>query len=197
VSAGVSVMSEVGIDKITMQRVADRLGLGRTSVYHHFPNGLRELQAAVVEHVVQQADDNPPDQAPDAGIEGSLRVMARLAADYPDVVAYMLTLGRDEGVALDGSDRIVRALESAGFGAAVPEAFQAVNAFATGWAFLQQSSPEVARAAGFPALATAVEGASDLAPEDLLLHGVRWLIAGMRAELAVRDGDPGAGRTAT
>ncbi len=46
-----TTFSRYGYEGASMTRIAEATGLGKASLYHHFPEGKREMAAAVLEHV--------------------------------------------------------------------------------------------------------------------------------------------------
>ena len=55
----VASMSEIfrryGYEGASLKRLSDASGLGRSSLYHHFPNGKEDMAAAVRDWIVEQA----------------------------------------------------------------------------------------------------------------------------------------------
>lgn len=49
----VTVFRQYGYEGTTLSRISQATGLGRASLYHHFPNGKQEMAAAVLEYVSQ------------------------------------------------------------------------------------------------------------------------------------------------
>jgi AcrR family transcriptional regulator len=45
------IFSRYGYEGASMTRIAEATGLGKASLYHHFPDGKREMAAAVLDHV--------------------------------------------------------------------------------------------------------------------------------------------------
>ncbi len=49
----VPVFRQYGYDGATLAKLSESTGLGRASLYHHFPNGKREMAAAVLNYMNQ------------------------------------------------------------------------------------------------------------------------------------------------
>lgn len=60
IDAALQVVSEVGVDKLSMRRVAAAMGVSAMAMYKHFPNK-EELLAATLDAVIAGADVFPDD----------------------------------------------------------------------------------------------------------------------------------------
>jgi len=60
IDAALQVVAEVGVDKLSMRRVATELGVSPMAMYKHFPNK-EELLAATLDAVIANADVFPDD----------------------------------------------------------------------------------------------------------------------------------------
>jgi TetR/AcrR family transcriptional regulator, lmrAB and yxaGH operons repressor len=49
----IDVFRQYGYDGATMSRLSEATGLGKSSLYHHFPGGKEEMATAVLEHLQQ------------------------------------------------------------------------------------------------------------------------------------------------
>ncbi|CAH0990215.1 Tetracycline repressor protein class A from transposon 1721 [Sinobacterium norvegicum] len=58
IDATFSVIAQVGIDKLTMRKVASELGVSAMAMYKHFPNK-EQLLAATLDEVIRRADVFP------------------------------------------------------------------------------------------------------------------------------------------
>jgi len=47
----IGVFRQYGYEGATLARLSEATGLGRASLYHHFPNGKKEMAAAVLKHM--------------------------------------------------------------------------------------------------------------------------------------------------
>jgi AcrR family transcriptional regulator len=186
VAAGVAVTAERGLAGLTLNAVADRLGVQRPSLYHHLPGGFEELRTSVVEAIAAvEPPDGEPEPPSDDGLldweERALRRMAAVTAAFPDVVPYLATQGRNERRSLEESDRLVRLLMAQDLDTSAAEAFVIANAYLVGWICALRQDADVAEAAGLTALAGVLREAEDLDREQVLLNGFRALLAGLSA----------------
>jgi TetR/AcrR family transcriptional regulator, lmrAB and yxaGH operons repressor len=53
-----ATFSRYGYEGASMTRIAEATGLGKASLYHHFPDGKREMAAAVLDHVRAWYEDS-------------------------------------------------------------------------------------------------------------------------------------------
>lgn len=89
VAAAVDIADQEGIQRLTMPRVAERLGVGTMSLYRHV-SGKDGLFAAVVEHIF--ADLEVPDGGPDDWenrVVGYLMAWRRMALAHPALTAIL------------------------------------------------------------------------------------------------------------
>jgi AcrR family transcriptional regulator len=188
VAAGVRITAERGLPGLTLSAVADRLGVQRPSLYHHFPGGFEELRAAVLESITGLEPAEDDGAAGDAGLlaweERALRRMASASSEFPGVVPYLSTEGRNERRPLAESDRLARLLMSQDLDTSAAEAFVITNAYLVGWIMAQRQDADAAEAAGMSALATVLREAAGLDPEKVLMNGFRALLAGLGADVA-------------
>ena len=63
IDAALEVVHEVGVDKLSMRKVATYLGVSPMAMYKHFPNK-EELLAATLDAVIARADVFPDDNLP-------------------------------------------------------------------------------------------------------------------------------------
>jgi AcrR family transcriptional regulator len=196
VAAGVAVTAESGLSGLTLNAVADRLGVQRPSLYHHLPGGFEELRTAVIEAI---SEVGPPDVPvePDADAllaweERALHRMATMMNGFPDVIPYLATQGRNERRPLEESDRLLRLLMSREPAVSAAEAFVIANAYLVGWICTLRQDADAADAAGFPVLAGVLREAEGLDRERVLLRGFRALLTGLAAgDAAAGDGAAG------
>lgn len=194
VAAGVALTAERGLSGLTLNAVAERLGVQRPSLYHHLPGGFEELRTAVIEAIstVEPPADGPQPSGAATLLAWEERALHRMAATmsgFPEVIPYLATQGRNERRPLEESDRLVHLLMSQDLGISPAEAFVIANAYLVGWICAQRQDADAADAAGFPVLAQALRDADALDRERVLLRGFRALLAGLGATL---DEPPGA-----
>jgi AcrR family transcriptional regulator len=198
VAAGVAITAERGLSGLTLNAVADRLGVQRPSLYHHLPGGFEELRTAVIEAI--STVEPPTGEATASGAatllaweERALHRMAGLMSGFPEVIPYLATQGRNERRPLEESDRLVRLLMSQELGTSPAEAFVIANAYLVGWICALRQDADAADAAGFPVLAQVLRDADGLDRERVLLRGFQALLAGLGAPVADAPEDGATG----
>lgn len=96
-AAAKSLLSETGIENLSLRKLADRVGVSRTAPYHHFKDK-NELLCAIAEegfrHWHQQAEQifGQPDISPRKKYRQFVRGYIGYAADNPEM--YELMFGR-------------------------------------------------------------------------------------------------------
>ncbi|MFC6086158.1 TetR/AcrR family transcriptional regulator C-terminal domain-containing protein [Sphaerisporangium aureirubrum] len=128
------LLDEVGIDDLTVRRLADRLGVQPGALYRHFPSK-RALLDAMVKQIVSTASADPP---PGGDWADHLRAMASSARDamlaYRDGARLLATFHDPGPAAVAAFHRIVGLLHAAGVPSgtalvAVDTVFSYVNGF--------------------------------------------------------------------
>ncbi len=118
VDAALAVIAEVGVERLSMRRVASQLGVSAMAMYKHFTNK-DELLAAAFEEFIARADVLPDTQLDwDQWLEKlAINMYNALSADMSWVpILGSLRLG---GNAIAVTDSFVNKLGTAGFGAEV------------------------------------------------------------------------------
>ncbi|MCW2525261.1 MAG: hypothetical protein JWM76_121 [Pseudonocardiales bacterium] len=190
VLAGVEITGSNGFAELSLSAVADHLGTSRTSLYHHFPGGLTELRAAVVESVGEQLrDDGEPivEDSIEQWQEQTLRRVGRASREYPGVLQYLLTAGSDERYTVAETDRLFRLLRDSGLDDLAVEAWVIVHAYITGWVTAHRPSARTAEEEGFETLAAALREAEKLDPDDILFDGLQALLNGLKMARLARN----------
>jgi AcrR family transcriptional regulator len=185
VRAGVAITAEQGLQALTVRAVAARLGVRSPSLYHHLPGGVEELRSLVVLEIQRILDAEDPVMEGASTwerLEAPLRAVGRATVSYPGVLEHILTAGRDGPTTLTGSDRTVQLLLESELADMAPEAYVAVHAYVTGWVFAQRPSSIAASDHGLPVLARVLRDAERLDPQQVLLDGLRALLAGLAAQ---------------
>lgn len=108
VTATMAVLREEGYDALTIQRVADRVGMTTAGVHYHFETREALLVAAVEEterRLLDRIDrtEGPPGERLAAVVRGLFEVAAELRGDTAPVGLQLI-------VAAEGSDRLRAAL---------------------------------------------------------------------------------------
>ena len=194
VAAGVAITAERGLSSLTLNAVAERLGVQRPSLYHHLPGGVDELRDAVIDAVTAAEPDEDDEAEADllAAEERSLRRMAAAMGPFSDVIAYLATQGRDGRRPLEESDRLARLLLDQELDTSPAEAFVIAHAYLVGWICALRQDAGAAETAGLPALAHVLRDAEDLDRGQVLMRGFRALLAGLGASPGPPDDAPPA-----
>jgi AcrR family transcriptional regulator len=183
ISAGVDITAEQGLPALTLQAVAGRLGVRRPSLYHHLPGGLAELRTGVVDKIANLLIEGIGEAAPEDSIweriERPMRRVRQSAQQYPGVLQYLLTTGRDERLTLVEADRAVRLFLESEFSEIATEAYVIVHTYVTGWIFAQLPSRQAAETAGLTPLAGALRTIEDLDHDQLFFDGLQAMLTGL------------------
>ena len=99
VDATIALHREVGPARTTISEVARRAGVGRVTVYNHFPDDTALLGACSAQFV---AESPPPDPGAWAGVKDPddrlKEALAELYAYYRDNEAMLANVGRDAAI---------------------------------------------------------------------------------------------------
>lgn len=184
VQAGVALTSRSGLAAVTLRGVARELGVQAPSLYHHVPGGLDELRARIVDRVIELNEermhlDETPQDGPWERLERPLRSLGRITAEYPGVLQYILTTGRDRPQALVSAYESIKELLASELGPVAPAAWLLIHTYVTGWAFAERPSSAAARKNGLHELGRVLGEAEELDEEKILFEGLRALLAGL------------------
>jgi AcrR family transcriptional regulator len=113
VAAGIAVTKASGLGALSMQAVADRLGVSTRSLYHHV-GGIAEIRQAVVAQVVSLEVELSPDLDPHDWLVGYARRMREHFAAHPGVAGHVLDYGWLDPSVLLHLERCTAAFEAAG-----------------------------------------------------------------------------------
>lgn len=142
VQAALDLVDEVGLDGLTMRRLADRLGSSPMGLYRHVRNK-EDLEAALLDRTMR-VTVLPANEAPMDAVERTVGFCVRLRAqmlEHPFLLP--LILGRPD-IRTDHPESVglIRAvLEAAGIDPElVPTAFTSLAAFVMGFVALETSA---------------------------------------------------------
>jgi AcrR family transcriptional regulator len=173
-----------GLQRLTLRAVALELGVQSPSLYYHIPGGLDELQARVVDRVLAEFEaevqsQSLPEESGWERMERSLRAVGRLSSEYPGVLQYVMSTGRDRVPALASAEQTVLQLLDSELGPVAPAAWLLVHTYVTGWVFAQRPSSAAAHEHGFDQLGAVLAESEGLDREKVLFEGLRALLAGL------------------
>ncbi|MDC0674444.1 TetR/AcrR family transcriptional regulator C-terminal domain-containing protein [Nannocystis radixulma] len=196
VEAALRLLDEVGLDGLTMRRLAETLNVKAATLYWHVENK-QELLEAMAEAMLADCGANPPEAAP--GLEQAIELAGELRAAL---------LARRDGARVFGgtyvaqpntlrfSEQLLKALHEAGLPLrTVAWGAWTISYYVIGFTLEEQAlsttsgaGPQRLRAAldplRFPQLAAAFSHLIDGDLEARFDHGLRLITAGLRAELA-------------
>lgn len=180
VQAALDLVDEVGLDGLTMRRLADRLDASPMGLYRHVRNK-EDLEAALLDRTMR-VTVLPPDAAPMDAVERTVGFCIRMRAqmlEHPFLVPLILTRP-DIRTDHPESVRLIRAvLEAAGIEPAlVPTAFTSLSAFIMGFVALETSAgADPDRTREFGALLDPDGGADN---DERFEVGVRAIVTGLQ-----------------
>lgn len=184
VAAALGLTRTSGLASLTLRAVALQLGVQSPSLYHHIPGGLDELHSLVAESVVGLLEEThrreaSPEMSPLERLERPLRDLGRLSEEYPGVLQYVLTTGRNRPRFLGGAQRTIEELLQSELGPVAPAAWLLVHTYVTGWVFAQRPNSSAAREHGFDKLSAVLAESEGMSEEKVLFEGLRAILAGL------------------
>lgn len=138
-AAGAAVLQEVGLERVSMRLVAQRLGVSPMALYNHVPDkaGLLELVAAHLREQVQVDLDRPPREQ----LLSLLVQLRDLGAQHPRLLDNPLALVGSTPDALQLPLRILRLLADLGLDAEqIRNGYNALTFVVTGAAAAQRAA---------------------------------------------------------
>lgn len=114
-AASLAVADDVGVDRITMQAVAKRLGVTPMALYRHVKDKA-DLLDGVVERLLEEIPVPDPDLAPEEQLAVMGQGVRAVARRHPSVFPLLLQLPATTPVARRSRDRIVELLGELGVG---------------------------------------------------------------------------------
>jgi TetR/AcrR family tetracycline transcriptional repressor len=166
--AALGLLDEVGLDDLTVRRLADRLGVAPSALYRHFPSKAA-LVDAMVEAVAASATGPPPEGAWDDQVRALATTAREGMLAHRDGARLMATFATPGPAAIEAFSRFTRVLEEAGLDTrAAVVVVDTVVCYLNGFTIEEQArrpGDRAERDAGFRA-------------------GLELILAGVRAQLA-------------
>lgn len=191
VRTALRLLDDVGLEKLSLRRLAKELDVHATALYWHFASK-QELLDAMGRAMVQEAVAEGPLPATwQEWLAELARAQRKAVRSHRDGALLLLTARPTADHQVDYLDHLVGRLMEAGFTAeSAAAAFVVVSNYAVGAAFAEQQGGElgeealddlILRSGERPGVAGIVAAAQDL--DAVFERGLAWLLAGMRAEL--------------
>lgn len=191
IATGVSITAEHGFAAVTLSAVADRMDVGRTTLYHHFPGGLGEIRSAVVEEIARLLGGDDPGAPAENPLQSwqqrTLVQIGRASREFPGVLEYLLTAGRDERYTVAATDSLMSLLRASDLGPVAVEAWAIMHAYITGWVTARRPTAEAAERLGYRDLAADLRDVEKLDPDAVLFDGLQALLAGLATAQRARN----------
>ncbi len=111
--AGLSIADAVGVDRLTMQAVADRLGVTPMSLYRYVADKA-DLLDGIVERLIDEARPPDPSSPPQEQLTAIGREIRRVARRHPTVFPLLLQRPATTPISRRARDRVVELLEEMG-----------------------------------------------------------------------------------
>ncbi|MFJ4651516.1 TetR/AcrR family transcriptional regulator C-terminal domain-containing protein [Nocardia sp. NPDC088792] len=192
VRVALTQLDEVGLEALSLRRVAKDLGVHPSALYYHFTNKqelLDEMARAIIADALNLADA-PHRQRWDDWLVFLARTQRRAVRTHRDGAILMFRSRPTAADQLAYLDTLIQLLITDGFTAeGAGRAFSAVSGYAIGIAAAEQQRANIAldpavleKIGAHSGFATIAEAAA--AEDAAFEHGLHWLIEGMRAELA-------------
>ena len=173
VSGAVALADEIGIDGLTIRRLADALDVKPMAIYHHVANK-EAIIDGMVDHVFAEIDLPPTDLDWRDAIQVRSRSMRRVLARHPWASPLMESRNAPGMVAtLRHHDAVVGCFRRAGFSLALTgHAYAVVDAFLYGFALQEATLP----ATGGDELAEIATAMTEYLPADQYPHLTEFTI---------------------
>lgn len=115
VDAGVALVAEGGMAALSMRRIADRLEVWPTAIYHYVDTR-EHLAELVVERLVASVELPGGDVAPLEWLRQTAWAMRRVALAHPGMAAYLLEQGSGGPASVAFAERVAGRMAALGFG---------------------------------------------------------------------------------
>lgn len=114
VAAGVDLVAEGGMAALSMRRIAERLGVWPTAVYH-WVDSREHLAELVVDRIVDQVTVPSEDVEPVEWLRRTAQAMRTVALAHPGTAAYLLEQGGVGPASLRFSERVAARIAALGY----------------------------------------------------------------------------------
>lgn len=134
VAAIAAVFRQYGYDGASLSRLSAASGLGRSSLYHYFPNGKEDMAAAAVDFISQEAgsavlEPLSGDGSPAARVKAAASGLAKFYdGGRANCLMNLFSIGDAAGAAPGAAKAMASALETAFENVAVDAGFSAKEA---------------------------------------------------------------------
>ncbi|MFI6604015.1 TetR/AcrR family transcriptional regulator C-terminal domain-containing protein [Nonomuraea sp. NPDC050536] len=191
VRTALRLLDDVGLEKLSLRRLAKELDVHATALYWHFASKQELLDAMGRAMVQQVVAEGPLPRTWQEWLAHLARAQRQAVRSHRDGALLMMTARPTAEHQVEYLDQLVGRLLEAGFTAeSAAAAFIAVSNFAIGAAFAEQQGRDlgeealddlILRSGEHPGVSGIVAAAQDL--DATFERGLAWLLAGMRAEL--------------
>ncbi len=166
ISGAVELADEIGIDAMTIRKLADAIGVRPMTIYHHVPNK-EAIIDGMVDHVFDEIDLPPGDLDWRSAILVRSRSMRAVLASHPWASPLMETRTTPGMATLRHHDAVLGCFRRAGFSLPLTgHAYAVLDAFLYGFALQEATLP----ATGGDEMHDLAGSIADMMPTDLLPH---------------------------
>lgn len=172
IAGAVALADEIGIDALTIRRLAEALGVKPMAIYHHVANK-EAIIDGMVDHVFAEIELPPTDLDWRSAIIVRSRSMRRALARHPWASPLMETRTTPGRATLRHHDAVVGCFRTAGFSLGLTgHAYAVLDAFLYGFALQEASLP----ATGGEEMSELAGSIAEAMPADLFPHLTEFTI---------------------
>jgi TetR/AcrR family transcriptional regulator, tetracycline repressor protein len=198
-AAALELADDLGIEKLTIRKVAERLGVAPMSLYSHVASKADLMTAMLYEAFTKTRLEDVPEAPWDDRLVGFLLEMRRVLRTHPSVFSLMYTKGLTAPALLAIREGIMQALLDGGYD--VEDAallLRTIGSFTVGYFFLDhfgfysQEPPAAELVAHYPALRRLFQEAEPIHGDEGFLRGLSLVLPRQGSKAA--SGRRGGGR---
>lgn len=187
VRTAIRLLDDVGLDALSLRRLAKELDVHPSALYWHFENKqelLDEMARSLVYDVVTADDQRPPqDDTWDAWLAGLAHAQRQAVRSHRDGALLLVAARTDADYQLAYLDVLVSRLVEAGFSAEqAGTAIETITNYTLGTSLIEQRSAAASRPdaaqPNHPHLTAILRAAED--HDATFERGLRWLLDGIR-----------------